>query len=122
MVTAPLLNKLGAFLTDPLLHSILTGDRSSFDLRRIMGGEILVVNLAKGKLGGRPAALLGALLVSHLSLAAMERADRPQEERRDFYLPRRVPHFRHDYARHYALRVAEVPLEPHFGPQVSLAA
>lgn len=87
VVTAPLLNKVGAFLTDPLLHSILIGERSSFDLRRIMDeGKILVVNLAKGKLGEGPAALLGSLLVSHLSLAAMERADRPQEERRDFYL------------------------------------
>jgi len=87
VVTAPLQNKLGAFLTDPLLHSILTGEHSSFDLRRIMDeGKILVVNLAKGKLGEGPAALLGALLVSHLSLAAMERADRPQEARRDFYL------------------------------------
>jgi type IV secretory pathway TraG/TraD family ATPase VirD4 len=87
VVTAPLLNKVGAFLTDPLLHSILTGERSSFDLRRVMDeGKILMVNLAKGKLGEGPAALLGSLLVSHLSLAAMERADRPQEERRDFYL------------------------------------
>jgi DNA helicase HerA-like ATPase len=87
VVTAPLLNKVGAFLTDPLLHSILTGERSSFDLRRIMDeGKILVVNLAKGKLGEGPASLLGSLLVSHLSLAAMERANRPQEDRRDFYL------------------------------------
>jgi hypothetical protein len=87
VVTAPLLNKVGAFLTDPLLHSILSGAHSSFDLRRVMDeGKILVVNLAKGKLGEGPAALLGSLLVSHLSLAAMERADRPQEKRRDFYL------------------------------------
>jgi Type IV secretion-system coupling protein DNA-binding domain len=87
VVTAPLQNKLGAFLTDPLLHSILTGERSSFDLRLVMDeGKILVVNLAKGKLGEGPAALLGSLLVSHLSLAALERSDRPEEERRDFYL------------------------------------
>jgi type IV secretory pathway TraG/TraD family ATPase VirD4 len=87
VVTAPLLNKIGAFLTDPLLHSILTGERSSFDLRRIMDeGKLLVVNLAKGKLGEGPAALLGSLLVSHLSLAAMERADRSHLDRRDFYL------------------------------------
>jgi len=87
VVTAPLQNKLGAFLTDPLLHSILTGERSSFDLRQVLDdGKILVVNLAKGKLGEGPAALLGALLVSHLSLAALARADSPQEERRDFYL------------------------------------
>lgn len=87
VVTAPLLNKVGAFLTDPLLHSILSGAQNSFDLGQIMDeGKILVVNLAKGKIGEGPAALLGSLLVSHLSLSAMERADRPQVERPDFYL------------------------------------
>jgi hypothetical protein len=49
-------------------------------------GKILIVNLAKGKIGEGPASLLGSLLVSHLSLAALERADRPLGERRDFYL------------------------------------
>jgi len=87
VVTAPLLNKVGAFLSDPRLNAILTGEQSSFDLRRIMDeGKILLVNLAKGRIGEGPAALLGSLLVSHLSLAGLERADRPQEERRDFYL------------------------------------
>ena len=87
VVTAPLLNKVGAFLTDPLLHSILSGAHSSFDLRRVMDeGKILVVNLAKGKIGEGPAALLGSLLVSHLSLAGLERAEQLQEKRRDFYL------------------------------------
>lgn len=87
VVTAPLLNKVGAFLADPRLNAILAGEQSSFDLRRIMDeGKILVVNLAKGRIGEGPAALLGSLLVSHISLAALERADRPQEERRDFYL------------------------------------
>jgi hypothetical protein len=87
VVTAPLLNKVGAFLTDPLLHSILTGERSSLDLRRVMDeGKILVVNLSKGRIGEGPASLLGSLLVSHLFLAGLERADLPQEKRRDFYL------------------------------------
>jgi Type IV secretion-system coupling protein DNA-binding domain len=87
VVTAPLLNKVAAFLTDPLLHSILTGRESSFDLRHVLDeGKILVVNLAKGRIGEGPATLLGSLLVSHLSLAALTRADIPQEERRDFYL------------------------------------
>src|SRR6185295_5741530 len=49
-------------------------------------GKILLVKLAKGRIGEGPAALLGSLLVSHLSLAALARADRPEEERRDFYL------------------------------------
>ena len=87
VVTAPLHNKVGAFLTDPLLHRILTGRRNSFDLRRIMDtGKILLVNLAKGRIGEGPASLLGSLLVSHLSLAAFGRSAVPQEERRDFFI------------------------------------
>jgi len=87
VVTAPLLNKVGAFLIDPHFRSILSGRESSFDLREVMDqGKLLVVNLAKGKLGEVPAALLGSLLVSHLSLAGLGRADLSQEKRRDFYL------------------------------------
>ncbi|HEX4961655.1 MAG TPA: type IV secretion system DNA-binding domain-containing protein [Thermoanaerobaculia bacterium] len=87
VVTAPLQNKVGAFLIDPHLQSILSGRESSFDLREIIDqGKLLVVSLAKGKLGEGPAALLGSLLVSHLSLAGLGRANLPQEKRRDFYL------------------------------------
>jgi hypothetical protein len=87
VVTAPLLNKVAAFLTDPRLNSILTGEQSSFDLRRVIDdGQILLVNLAKGKIGEGPAALLGALLVSHLSLAGLARADTPAAQRRDFFV------------------------------------
>jgi hypothetical protein len=49
-------------------------------------GKILLVNLAKGKIGEDAAALLGSLLVSRLGLAALSRADVPEEDRRDFYL------------------------------------
>jgi energy-coupling factor transporter ATP-binding protein EcfA2 len=87
VVTAPLLNKVGGFLTDPRLHAILTGAKSSFDLREVMDqGKILLVNLAKGRIGEGPAALLGSLLVSHLSLMGLERADQEAARRRDFYL------------------------------------
>lgn len=87
VVTAPLENKVGAFLTDPRLHSILTGTRSSFDLRFLMDeGKILLVNLAKGKIGEGPASLLGSLLVSHIALAGLQRADAQEEKRRDFFL------------------------------------
>ncbi|HEY3569945.1 MAG TPA: type IV secretion system DNA-binding domain-containing protein [Thermoanaerobaculia bacterium] len=87
VVTAPLLNKVAAFLTDPRLNAILTAKESTFNLREVMdAGKVLIVNLAKGKLGEGPASLLGSLLVSHLSLSALERADQPLEERKDFYL------------------------------------
>jgi TraM recognition site of TraD and TraG len=84
---APIQNKVGAFLADPVLNAILTQPKSSFDLRRIMDeGKIFLVNLAKRKIGEDSAALLGALLVSRIGLTGLSRADAPENERRDFYL------------------------------------
>jgi energy-coupling factor transporter ATP-binding protein EcfA2 len=84
---APIQNKVGAFLADPTLCRIMTQPRSSFDLRGVMDeGKILLVNLAKGKIGEDSAALLGAMLVSKIGLTALTRVDVPEEDRRDFYL------------------------------------
>ena len=84
---APIQNKIGAFLANPVLHGIVTQPRSAFDLRQVMdGGKILLVNLAKGKIGEDAASLLGALVVSRIGLAALGRADMPETERRDFYV------------------------------------
>lgn len=84
---APIQNKVGAFLANPLLNRILTQPKSAFNLRQVMDdGKILLVNLAKGKIGEDTAALLGALLTTQLGLAALSRADVPEARRRDFYL------------------------------------
>jgi hypothetical protein len=84
---APIQNKVGAFLADPRLSRILSQPESSFDLRQVMDeGKVLLVNLAKGRLGEDPAALLGALLVSRIGLTALGRADVLEYERRDFCL------------------------------------
>jgi len=84
---APLQNKVGAFLADPLLNRILSQPRSSFDLREIIDeGKILLVNLAKGRIGGDTAALLGALLVTRIGLAGLSRAELPENRRRDYFL------------------------------------
>src|SRR3989441_6400477 len=84
---APIQNKVGPFLTNPLLRNIVTQAKSAFELRRVMDeGKILLVNLAKGKIGEDVAALLGAMLVSRIGLAALSRTDVPEEERRDFYV------------------------------------
>ncbi len=83
----PIQNKVGAFLADPHLYRVLTRSEKSIDVRKVMDeGMILLVNLAKGKVGGENAALLGALLVSRLGLAALSRADIPEATRRDFFL------------------------------------
>jgi len=84
---APVQNKVGAFLANPLLHHILTQPTRYFDLRRIMDeGKMLLVNLTKGKIGEDTAALLGSLLVASLGTAALARADRSPDERRDFWI------------------------------------
>ena len=49
-------------------------------------GKILLINLAKGKLGEENSNFLGLILVPRILMAAMSRADMPIEQRRDFYL------------------------------------
>ena len=84
---SPIQNKVGAFLTHPLLRKILTDPSEKLSLRRIMdSGKILLVNLAKGSIGEDTANLLGSLLISRFDLAALSRADIPESERRDFTL------------------------------------
>jgi len=86
-VVAPIQNKVGQFLSSPLIRNIVGQPKSSFKLRQVMdAGKILVVNLSKGKLGEDNSALLGSLIVTRLQLAAMSRIDTPEEKRRDFYL------------------------------------
>jgi type IV secretory pathway TraG/TraD family ATPase VirD4 len=56
-------------------------------LRKVIDeGKILLVNLAKGKIGEDTARLLGALLVAKLAVAALSRADMKEESRRDFFV------------------------------------
>jgi hypothetical protein len=84
---SPVQNKIGEFLVNPLLRRIVGQPKSSFDLRQVMDeGKILLVNLAKGKIGEDTAALLGAMLVTKLGLAALSRADVPENQRLDFHL------------------------------------
>jgi len=87
VVIAPLQNKIGALLTDPLLHRVLTGSEDSVDLRAAMdSGKMLVVNLDKGRIGPGPSSLLGSLLVTHIALKAFSRRDIREQERRDFFV------------------------------------
>ena len=84
---APIQNKVGAFLADPTLRHILTRPDGQLRLRSLMDeGTVLLVNLAKGRIGADSSALLGGLLVTSLGLAAFSRADMPENERRPFFI------------------------------------
>ena len=61
--------------------------KNTINLRKIMDrGNILLVNLSKGKIGEDNTVLLGALIVIKLQLAALSRVDLCEGKRRDFYL------------------------------------
>jgi hypothetical protein len=79
--------KFGAFMTNEMMRNIMGQIKSGFNLREIMdSGKILLCNLSKGKVGELNATLLGMILVTKLQMAAMGRADIPEEQRKDFYL------------------------------------
>ncbi len=85
-VASPIQNKIGQLLTTPL-RNIVGQTRSTVDLRFIMdNSRILLVNLAKGRIGEDKANLLGSVIVTKLYLAALERQKMPENDRKDFYL------------------------------------
>jgi CxxC-x17-CxxC domain-containing protein len=84
---APIQNKVGQFLTSPLIRNIVGQTRSAIDIRDAMDSQkILIMNLSKGRIGEDNSNLMGAMLITRLQLAAMSRIDTPEEERKDFYL------------------------------------
>ncbi len=87
-VISPIQNKVGQFLTSPLIRNVIGQKESSFNVRKIMDEQkILIMNLAKGRIGEDNASLLGAMMITKIQLAAMGRVDIPnQDDRKDFYL------------------------------------
>ncbi|MFH1353877.1 MAG: CxxC-x17-CxxC domain-containing protein [bacterium] len=84
---SPIQNKVGQFLTSSIIRNIVAQPKSTIDMKDIMdNGKILLINVSKGRIGEDNSALLGAMLITRLQLAAMDRANIPEEERRDFYL------------------------------------
>ncbi|KXK05251.1 MAG: AAA-like domain protein [Acidobacteria bacterium OLB17] len=84
--SAPLLNKVSAFATNPLLRAVIGQHRSSFNFRRAMDQkQILLCDLGKGALGADIASLLGSLVTTKLYLAALSRQDQAESDR--------VPHY-----------------------------
>jgi hypothetical protein len=85
--SAPIQNKVGAFLADPALARMLTTPKREVRVRQVMDeGKVLIANLAKGRIGEDSSSLLGGLLVTTLGLAAYTRVDTPAEKRRDFFI------------------------------------
>ena len=81
------ISKTGRFVENEMMRNIIGQPKSNINFRACMDeGKILLINLSKGKVGETNSNLLGLIAVSKLQMAALARADRPEAERKDFYL------------------------------------
>ncbi len=86
-MTPYITSKFNNFTANDYMRIIIGQTKSAFDFRKMMDeGKILLVNLAKGKIGDINANLLGMIIVGKILMAALGRTDLPQEKRRDFNL------------------------------------
>ncbi len=82
-----IVSKFGRFVTNKMMRNIIGQSKSAFDFRKVMDeGKILIINLAKGKIGEENSSFLGLILVPRILMAAMSRQDIPEDQRRNFYL------------------------------------
>ncbi|MEK7643186.1 MAG: hypothetical protein AAB372_01955 [Patescibacteria group bacterium] len=79
----PLVNKLGNAMSHPYLRAIFAQRRNRVDFKALVASKsIILVNLAKDKLGDENAALFGGLVLAKLKEAGISRGERAE----DFYL------------------------------------
>lgn len=84
---APIQNKVGQFLSTALVRNIVGQSKSTIDIFKLMNEKkIFLVNVSKGRIGEDNSRLLGAMIITKIQLAAMERVRIPENEREDFYL------------------------------------
>lgn len=82
----PLVNKLGQFLSNPLLRYIFGQQKNKIDLEKIMNErKILLINLSKGKLGEENSSFFGSMFVTKIYQAGMARTTIREDDRKDFY-------------------------------------
>lgn len=80
---APVLNKLGALLSPPVVRAVLTRRRPLLDARKHLDrSRILIASLPKGMIGEDAAMLLGGLILGEIQHAALARADASTATRR----------------------------------------
>ncbi|MDE1925000.1 MAG: DUF87 domain-containing protein, partial [Patescibacteria group bacterium] len=80
-------SKFDQFTSNDFVRPIIAQQKSAFNFREIMDTKkILLVNLAKGRLGDINANLLGLVIVGKFQIAALSRADSFDKDLPPFYL------------------------------------
>ena len=83
----PIQNKVGQFLNTSFVRNIVGQQKSTLNIPAVMNDKkILLVNVSKGRIGEDNSQLLGAMIITKIQLAAMERVRIAEEEREDFFL------------------------------------
>lgn len=83
----PLVNKLGQFLSDPMLRNIFGQAENKIDLEKLMNEKkIILINLSKGKIGEENSSFFGSMFITKIKQAGMARAKMDKKDRNDFYL------------------------------------
>lgn len=86
-MTPYITSKFSNFTSNDYLRPIIGQPKSAFNFRKIMDEKkILLVNLSKGRIGDLNANLLGMIITGKILMAALSRADSPEDERHDFNL------------------------------------
>ena len=82
-----IVSKFDNFLANDIMRPIIAQEHSSFNFRDVMDSKkILLVNLAKGRLGDINANLIGLILVGKILMAALSRVDSYGKDLPPFYL------------------------------------
>lgn len=85
--TAAIQNKIGQFVSNPLIRNLIGQVKSSFNMREAMDQrKIILVDISKGRIGEDASRLLGAMIITKVQLAAMSRVDIERHERQPFCL------------------------------------
>ena len=80
-------SKFDVFTANDFMRPLIAQQHSSFNFRAIMDErKILLVNLAKGRLGDINANLIGLILVGKILMAALSRVDSLSHDTPPFYL------------------------------------
>jgi len=87
-MTPYITSKFNNFISNDYMRPIIGQAKSAFNFRDVMdSGKILLINLAKGRIGDINAGLLGMIFTGKLLIAALSRVDIPDpKNRRDFNL------------------------------------
>ncbi len=81
---SPAINKFGKFLRPSITMPVI-GQPDTLDFLDVMNGKkILVCRLSEGKLGDEISQILGSIIISMISIAALQREK--QSKREDFML------------------------------------